>query len=334
MATDRDKDVDMTPVSFAPPGPGGAKLDIPRTAQGAPDCALCQKHLHRHGPHPADVAYVSCVLHSFDDGTAVHLCGLDFCAHIGERTVLLGPNGAGKSTLLAHLLGLLKSDEGVVRVFGVDPHKEWRAIRQRVGVVLQNVDVQLIMPTVYDDICFSARQYGWERARIEAAATDIMKRLGISQLAGRTPQSLSGGEKRKVALAGALLTRPELLVLDEAFEGLDPASRAEIVNLLAELSRDEGVSIVLTTHDIDAVAEIADYCYVLRAGGEIVLSGTPAEIFEHADLLEASNIRPPILAELFERLGSKERPLTVADAVEVLAPAGNVVKSEASNNQP
>ena len=319
---------DMRPLASA--APGAIKLDVPRTATGAPDCALCQKHLHRHGPHPADVAYVSCVLHSFDDGTAVHLCGLDFCAHKGERTVLLGPNGAGKSTLLAHLLGLLKSDEGVVRVFGVDPHDKWREIRQRIGVVLQNVDVQLIMPTVYDDICFSARQYGWERERVEAAATEIMTRLGITELAGRTPQSLSGGEKRKVALAGALLTRPELLVLDEAFEGLDPASRRVIVDLLAELSRDDGVSIVLTTHDIDAVAEIADYCYVLRAGGEIVLSGTPAEIFEHADLLTASNIRPPILAELFEQLGSDERPLTVDEAVVALSGTDAVVKSETS----
>lgn len=303
-------------------------MDIPRTATGAPDCELCKKHLHRHGPHPADVAYVSCVLHSYDDGTAVHLCGLDFCAHKGERTVLLGPNGAGKSTLLAYLLGLLKSEEGVVRVFGVDPHDSWRDIRQRVGVVLQNVNVQLIMPTVYDDICFSARQYGWERARVEAGATEIMARLGITGLSGRTPQSLSGGEKRKVALAGALLTRPELLVLDEAFEGLDPASRREIVDLLAELSHSEGVSVVLTTHDIDAVAEIADYCYVLRAGGEIVLSGTPAEVFSHADLLSASNIRPPILAELFEQLGAAARPLTVEDAVQVLSVPESVVKSE------
>jgi len=303
-------------------------MDVPRTAAGAPDCALCQKHLHRHGPHPDDVAYVSCVRHRFDDGAAIHLCGLDFCAHKGERTVLLGPNGAGKSTLLQHLLGLLKADEGVVRVFGVDPHDAWRDIRQRVGVVLQNVDVQLIMPTVYDDICFSARQYGWERAHVDAAAAAIMGRLGITELAGRTPQSLSGGEKRKVALAGALLTQPELLVLDEAFEGLDPASRAEIVELLAALSRDDGVSIVLTTHDIDAVAEIADYCYVLHASGEIVLSGTPAEVFAHADLLEASNIRPPILAELFDRLGSPARPLTVEEAAGVLSGAGGMVQSE------
>ncbi|MCL2324398.1 MAG: energy-coupling factor ABC transporter ATP-binding protein [Actinomycetia bacterium] len=297
-------------------------MDVPRTASGAPDCELCQKHLHRHGPHPADVAYVSCVLHSYGDGTSVHLCGLDFCAHKAERTVLLGPNGAGKSTLLAHLLGLLHSEEGVVRVFGVDPGRNWRAIRERIGVVLQNVDVQLIMPTVYDDICFSARQYGWERARIEEAAAAIMERLGIAGLAERAPQSLSGGEKRKVALAGALLTRPELLVLDEAFEGLDPSSRAEIVELLSELSHEEGVSVVLTTHDIDAVADIADYCYVLRAGGEIVLSGSPAEVFAHADLLEASNIRPPVLAELFEQLGNPARPLTVKAAVEVLKDPG------------
>ncbi len=282
------------------------------------NCELCEKHLHRHGPHPNDVAYVSCVRHSYDDGASVFLCGLDFCAHQGERTVLLGPNGAGKSTLLSHLLGLLRSDEGVVRVFGYDPHNDWNHIRERIGVVLQNVDVQLIMPTVYDDICFSPRQYGWDRERIIAAAQEVMELLDITHLASRTPQTLSGGEKRKVALAGALITEPELLILDEPFEGLDTVARANIVALLKQLSEDKGITVITTLHDIDAVAEVADYCYVLRSNGEIVLSGTPKEIFEHSDLLAASNIRPPMLASLFEALGSKERPLTIADAVAAL----------------
>ncbi|MDR1775202.1 MAG: energy-coupling factor ABC transporter ATP-binding protein [Actinomycetes bacterium] len=282
------------------------------------DCPACENHLHRHGPHADDVAYVSCVSHHYPDGTAVTLCGLDFCAHAGERTVLLGPNGSGKTTLLSHLLGLLRADEGTVRVLGADPSREWRRIRESVGVMLQQVDAQLIMPTVADDVAFSPRQYGWDDARVNAAVRDVLQLLQIDDLAQRSPQSLSGGQKRKVALAGALVCRPRLLVLDEPFEGLDPAARGQIVELLAQLSRDEGVSVVMSTHDIDALAETADYCYVLQTGGRIVLAGTPAQVFDHPDVLRASNIRPPILSELFERLGSSARPLTIDRAVSAL----------------
>ena len=177
---------------------------------------------------------VSCVRHSYEDGTSVHLCGIDFVAARGTRTALLGPNGSGKTTLIFHVLGLLRSQEGTVRVFGVDPATNWTDIRQRVGVVLQNVDEQLLMPTVFDDVAFSPRQYGLgedEVARRVAAALDL---LGIAKLAGRVPHDLSGGEKRKVALAGALVMEPELLVLDEPFEGLDPAARVGLVALIEQ----------------------------------------------------------------------------------------------------
>jgi cobalt/nickel transport system ATP-binding protein len=125
--------------------------------------------------------------------------------------------------------------------------------------------------------------------------------LGIADLADRVPHNLSGGEKRKAAMAGALVMEPELLVLDEPFEGLDPASRQQMIDLLGALA-DGGTTIVLTTHDIDAVPEFADYAYVLRAGGQIALHGTPEELFTHAPDIAASNIRPPLLAELFAEL--------------------------------
>jgi cobalt/nickel transport system ATP-binding protein len=241
---------------------------------------------------------------------------------------LLGPNGSGKTTLLSHLLGLLTSEEGVVRVFGLDPARQWAQLRERIGVVRQNVDEQLLMPLVYDDVAFSPRQYGWETARVEAAVEQVLTLLDIEDLAGRTPHSLSGGEKRKVALAGALVLEPELLLLDEPFEGLDPASRSEIVEILAQLSRERGVSIVLSTHDIDAVGELADYCYVLQRGGTIVLAGTPGEVFAEADLLRESNIRPPILAGLFARLGSTQRPLTIGEAAELLGKGAGVLRED------
>lgn len=284
-----------------------------------PNCEACKRHMHRHGPHPNDVAFVSCMKHAYEDGTQVHICGLDFCAHRGERTVLLGPNGAGKSTLLGHLLGLLRPQEGTVRVFGVDPVSSWHEIRTRIGVVLQDVDRQLIMPTVYDDIAFSYRQYEKDPAREHEAVMRAAEVLSVSHLLKRTPHSLSGGEKRRVALAGALIIDPELLILDEPFEGLDSVARDEIVEVLARLSQ-RGVTVIMSTHDMNQIAEIADYCYVLKAGGSIALAGTPHEIFENADILRESRINPPLLAELFSKLpnpSGEERaiPLTVDEAV-------------------
>jgi cobalt/nickel transport system ATP-binding protein len=281
---------------------------------------------HVHGsdaPAADEVVRVSCVSHSYEDGTRVHLCGIDFVATRGTRTALLGPNGSGKTTLIFHVLGLLRSQEGTVRVFGVDPATSWTDIRKRVGVVLQNVDEQLLMPTVFDDVAFSPRQYGLEEADVALRVAAALDLLGIAELAGRVPHDLSGGEKRKVALAGALVMEPELLVLDEPFDGLDPAAQAELVALIARLSRERGVTVVMSTHDIDSVAELADYAYVLRPGGEIAVSGTPAEVFARADDLAHSNIKPPILAELFAALraaapDAPQAELSVSEAVRAL----------------
>lgn len=281
-------------------------------------------HTHPEDPDAEAVVHISCARHTYEGGASVHLCGLDFVAHRGRRVAVLGPNGAGKTTMLYHVLGLLKPSDGVVTVFGVPPADRWTEIRSRIGVVLQNVDEQLLMPTVFDDVAFAPRQYGLAESDVRTRVERALSELGIAHLADRVPHNLSGGEKRKVALAGAIVMEPELLVLDEPFEGLDPESRAHVLDLLERLSRRHGMTIVLTTHDIDAVPEFADYAYVLAPGGTIAVRGTPAEVFENASALRASNIRPPILAELFERLREKQPDapapvLTVEDAAAALA---------------
>jgi cobalt/nickel transport system ATP-binding protein len=277
-------------------------------------------HDHAHTEGCETIVRVSCVKHSYEDGTRVDLCGLEFTADRGSRVAILGPNGAGKTTMLFHILGLLAPQEGAVEVFGVDPSSRWPEIRRRIGIVLQNVDEQIISPTVYDDVAFSPRQYGLPEAEVRAMAESALALLGIEHLASRVPHNLSGGEKRKVALAGALVMRPELLVLDEPFEGLDPTSRESLIELLRTLAEERGITIVMSTHDIDTVPEFADYAYVLQPGGQIVLRGTPAEVFARVDLMAAGNIRPPVLAELFARLRDADPTapapaLTIGDAV-------------------
>jgi cobalt/nickel transport system ATP-binding protein len=244
---------------------------------------------------------VSCLKHIYPDTTEIHMCGLDFVVNRGERVAILGGNGSGKTTLLYHVLGLLAPDEGRVSVFGVNPSIQYNAIRERIGVLLQSVDEQILSPTVWDDISFSPRNYGYKKEEIETMVGRIMSELGIQHLRDKICHYLSGGEKRKVALAGALALRPELLILDEPFEGLDSRSRAELVTLLNMQNR-EGMTIVMSTHDLNLVASFADRVYVLAKGRGVVTAGTPAEIFMQADALRASNIDPPLLTELFLKL--------------------------------
>jgi cobalt/nickel transport system ATP-binding protein len=268
------------------------------------------------------IVHVSCVRHTYPDKTSVHLCGLDFVVGEGERVVVLGPNGCGKSTLLYHILGLLAPEEGEVSVFGVDPSRHFSKIRERVGVLLQDADEQIIAPTVWDDVSFSPRNYGYTPKEVETKTADALERMGITHLQHKVCHYLSGGEKRKVALAGALVLEPELLVLDEPFEGLDPTSRSEMVELLNGLNRDHGVSLVIATHDVQLVAPLADRVYVLKSGGEIVAQGPPSDLFQDVELLRSSNIEPPVLAEVFQRLEALGyrlgRPQTPTEAAERL----------------
>jgi len=268
------------------------------------------------------IVRVSCVRHTYPDKTSVHLCGLDFVVEPGQRVVVLSPNGCGKSTLLYHILGLLSPEEGDVSVFGVDPARQFSKIRERVGVLLQNADEQIIAPTVWDDVSFSPRNYGYTEAEVEHKVNYALRRMGIEHLRHKVCHYLSGGEKRKVALAGALVLEPELLVLDEPFEGLDPSSRSEMLELLNALNREHGVTFVVATHDVQLVAPLADKVYVLKRGGEIVAQGAPADIFQEPDLLRNSNIEPPVLAELFQRLEraghALGRPWSPEDAAERL----------------
>jgi len=262
------------------------------------------------------------VRHVYPDGTAVCFGGQPLVVHRRERVAVLGPNGSGKTTLLFHLLGLLKPAAGTVRVFGVDPGKKLDQIRRRVGVLLQNPAEQIIAPTVRDDVAFSPRNAGMPRAEVMRRVEAVARELEIAQILDRVPQYLSGGEQRKVALAGALVSQPELLVLDEPFEGLDALAKTELKNLLANLHARAGLAIIITTHEINLIPELVDTVYLLARGGEIVFKGTPRELFGRPDLLEQHHLEPPVLVSLFQTLRQRgiavSLPTTVAEAADEL----------------
>jgi cobalt/nickel transport system ATP-binding protein len=210
--------------------------------------------------------------------------------------------------------------EGSVRVFGLDPVNEYSKIRERIGVVMQDIDEQILGPTVYDDILFAPLNYGISKDRAEAMAKDVIERLNIESLQGKMVHYLSGGEKKKVALAGALVMAPDLLILDEPFTGLDPKSRRDLIETLNELNKERGITLIMTLHEVDLVSEITDILYLMHGHGDLSERGTPEEIFGKFRDLERYNLDEPTLTKLFRGLRKEGLdfgdPLRVDDAIE------------------
>ncbi len=219
-----------------------------------------------------DMVSVKCLKHKYPDRTEVSICGLDFIAKKGEKIALIGGNGSGKTTFLMHIIGLLKASEGDVRVLGIDPAKDYKKIRKHVGVVVQNVEDQMIGPTVSDDIAFSLINYGFSLEEIEKRVREVMVDLGIDGLKDKLIHYLSGGEKKKVALAGAAVLKPKILILDEALAGVDPAGIDLILNFLDRLNRESETLIIMVANDMDVVRKFSQKVYLLHKG-EIIFGG-------------------------------------------------------------
>jgi len=261
------------------------------------------------------IVEVDCITHVYPDMTKVQICGLDFIVNRGERVSILGSNGCGKTTLLKHLLGVLVPKDGSVKVFGVDPGKEYSKIREKIGVVMQDVDEQILGPTVYDDILFAPLNYGIERKKAEAMAKAVIEKLNLESIQKRIVNYLSGGEKKKVALAGALIMEPELLILDEPFTGLDPVSRRDLVQIVNELNKEKGVTFIMTLHEVDLVPEMTDILYLMHGHGDLSERGRPDEIFGKFKDLESFNLEEPTLTKLFK--GLKKEGLDFGDPLRI-----------------
>ena len=276
------------------------------------------------------VVEIECITHIYPDLTKVQICGLEFIVNQGERVAILGANGCGKTTLLKHLVGILVPKDGTVKVFGMDPGKAYSKIRQRIGVVMQDVDEQILGPTVHDDILFAPLNYGMPRSQAEVLAREAIERLNIESIQGKIVHYLSGGEKKKVALAGAMVLKPDLLILDEPFTGLDPVSKKDLVKVLNELNRERKVTIIMTLHEVDLVPDVADVLYLMHGHGDLSERGTPEEIFGRVEDLEQYNLEEPTLIRLFKGLKKEGLdfgdPLRVEEAIQAVKEGWEVLK--------
>ena len=224
------------------------------------------------------------------------LCGINIVVERGQRIAVIGANGSGKSTLLHILDGLVFPDRGVVRVFGRDLDERAladeqfnRYFRSKVGLVFQNPDVQLFCPTVKEDIVFGPLQLGLARNEIQKRLEKLIITLGIQELLNRSPNQLSLGEKRKVALASTLIIGPDILILDEPTAGLDPLTTRHIIDLLID-ENIAGKTIITSTQDLHIVGEIADMVYVFGADKKIIKFGQADNILNDMALLTAHNL--------------------------------------------
>ena len=241
------------------------------------------------------------------------LAGLDLTVRSGRRLAILGPNGAGKTTLLLHLNGTLRPEGGQVLLdggvmgYGRSALNAWR---RRVGLVLQDPDDQLFAASVAEDVSFGPLNLGLDETEAQARVTEALTALRIADLADRPPHMLSFGQKKRVAIAGAVAMRPDILLLDEPSAGLDPMGTSHLLAVLETL-RQAGATLVLTTHDVDLAWGWADDV-ALFAGGVVVRQGDSETVLSDRDAMRTAHLKPPILLEL--GLKARELGLTAADS--------------------
>ncbi|MFA5348204.1 MAG: ATP-binding cassette domain-containing protein [Methanoregula sp.] len=242
--------------------------------------------------------------------TALH--SLNFVAPRNARIAVIGSNGAGKSTLFKLFNGIFKPTSGSVLIRG-EPitGANIREVRKFVGIVFQNADDQIFSPTVEQDVAFGPTNLGLDPETIHHRVHEALRLVGIEDLAHRVPHHLSGGEKKRVAIAGVVAMEPEVLVLDEPTAGLDPQGVHDLISFINSLSRKYGMTVIFSTHDVSLVAEVADYVYVMNKG-RFVAQGTVEEIFLQPDLLRSVRLDVPVLPKLIRSLQEKGIPVPMA----------------------
>lgn len=241
----------------------------------------------------------------------------------GEFAAIIGHTGSGKSTLVQQLNGLLRPDSGKITVGEVcitDPSTKMTEVRRKVGLVFQYPEYQLFEETVAKDVAFGPKQVGITGEELDRVVEESIRLTGLDyeEVKERSPFELSGGQKRRVAIAGVLAMKPEILILDEPTAGLDPSAHRDVLELIRRIHRKERMTILLVSHNMGDIAELADRVLVMNRG-RLVMNGAPAEVFARGKQLREMGLGQPQAMEFMERLkermpGIDAAPLSIEDA--------------------
>lgn len=245
----------------------------------------------------------------------------------GEFAAVIGHTGSGKSTLMQQLNGLLRPDSGKITVGEVcitDPSTKMTEVRRKVGLVFQYPEYQLFEETVAKDVAFGPKQVGMTGEELDRVVEESIRLTGLDykEVKERSPFELSGGQKRRVAIAGVLAMKPEILILDEPTAGLDPSAHRDVLELIRRIHRKERMTILLVSHNMGDIAELADRVLVMNRG-KLVMNGTPAEVFSRGEPLWEMGLGLPPATEFMERLkermpGIDAAQLSIEDAAKAI----------------
>ena len=248
-----------------------------------------------------------------------------------EKVAIIGPNGAGKSTLFSHFNGLTEPTSGCVKIEGkaISFEKdELLKVRQKVGIVFQDPNDQLFAPTVKEDIAFGPMNLGLSYGEVEKRVEDALKMVGMENYEDKTPHHLSGGQQKRIAIAGIIAMKPEIMILDEPTAGLDPDGVEKVLNIMNQLNK-EGMTLIISSHDIDMISKYADKIFILY-NGEIIESGNKNKIFSDMELLKKAHLRTPITTEILYNL--KESGLNVnTEKISVKDTCAEIIKAKQIN---
>ena len=272
---------------------------------------------------------ISHLTHLYNPGTAMERKALDdvnITINDGEFVAFIGHTGSGKSTLIQHLNALIKPTSGKILLDGEDINADktkLKAIRQKVGLVFQYPEHQLFEMTVFKDVCYGPKNMGLSEEEVKNAAEKALSLVGLDQsFYDKSPFELSGGQKRRVAIAGILAMNPRVLVLDEPTAGVDPRGRDEILGAIDHMHKETGITVILVSHSMEDVAKFADRIVVMN-NGHVALTGTPKEVFSHVSELEEMGLAAPQTSYVMKglkdsRLNVPQDVYTVDEATDVL----------------